>query len=83
MKRGECNLMLAVKERLLVEAVRKKSHAVGVTSEWVCEYGRARYIMLVIGDAILVGLCHHGMARPQVADIGTASDKECSCVCIE
>ena len=22
------------------------------------------------------GTCHHGMARPQVADRGTASDKE-------
>jgi len=26
-----------------------------------------------------VGRCHHGMARPQVADRGTASDKEGSC----
>ena len=26
-----------------------------------------------------VGLCHHGMARPQVADGGTASDMEGSC----
>jgi len=26
-----------------------------------------------------VGLCHHGMACPQVADRGTASDKEGSC----
>jgi len=28
---------------------------------------------------VLVGPCHHGMARPQVADRGTASDKEDSC----
>ena len=27
----------------------------------------------------LVGPCHHGMARPQVADRGTASDKVGSC----
>ena len=27
-------------------------------------------------DAMLVGPCHHGMARPQVVDRGTASDKE-------
>ena len=27
----------------------------------------------------VVGPCHHGMARPQVADRGTASDKEGSC----
>jgi len=29
--------------------------------------------------AILVGPCHHGIARPQVADRGTASDKAGSC----
>jgi len=29
--------------------------------------------------SVLVGPCHHGMARPQVADRGTASDKEVSC----
>ena len=28
---------------------------------------------------VLVDPCHHGMARPQVADRGTASDKEGSC----
>jgi hypothetical protein len=26
-----------------------------------------------------VGPCHHGMARPQIADGGTASDIEGSC----
>jgi len=31
----------------------------------------------------IVGPCHHGMARPQVADRGTASDKEGSCEKIE
>jgi len=31
----------------------------------------------------LVGACHHGMTRPQVADRGTASDKEGSCEYIE
>jgi len=29
--------------------------------------------------SVLVGPCHHGMARPQVAERGTASDKEGSC----
>ena len=29
--------------------------------------------------AVFVGPCHHGMARPQVADGGTASDMEGSC----
>ena len=29
--------------------------------------------------AIVVGPCHHGMARPQVADRGTASNMEGSC----
>ena len=28
---------------------------------------------------VFVGPCHHGMARPQVADGGTASDMEGSC----
>ena len=32
-----------------------------------------------VGPAVLVGPCHHGMARPQVADRGTASDKNGSC----
>jgi len=32
----------------------------------------------VLSDYV-VGPCHHGMARPQVADRGTASDKEGSC----
>ena len=31
------------------------------------------------GSPVLVGPCHHGMERPQVADRGTASDKEGSC----
>jgi hypothetical protein len=30
-----------------------------------------------------VGPCHHGMARPQVADEGTPSDMEVSCEYIE
>jgi len=30
-----------------------------------------------------VGACHHGIARPQVVDGGTASDKESSCEYIE
>ena len=29
--------------------------------------------------AMNVGPCHHGMARPQVADGGTASNTENSC----
>jgi len=32
-----------------------------------------------ISHCYVVGPCHHGMARPQVADRGTASDKEVSC----
>ena len=30
-------------------------------------------------DAVFVGPCHHGMARPQVADGGTAYNVEDSC----
>jgi len=36
-------------------------------------------IKSVISNVYVVGPCHHGMARPQVADRGTASDKEGSC----
>jgi len=31
----------------------------------------------------VVGPCHHGMARPQVEDVGTASNMEGSCEYIE
>ena len=34
---------------------------------------------LRIGSAMNVGPCHHGMARPQVADGGTAYSMEGSC----
>ena len=34
---------------------------------------------IVLSTAVLVGPCHHGNARHQVADRGTASDKEGSC----
>ena len=37
------------------------------------------YNKLILYQPVLVGPCHHGMARPQVADRGTASDKEGSC----
>ena len=33
----------------------------------------------VIYDAMFVGPCHHGMARPRVADGGMASDMEGIC----
>ena len=35
--------------------------------------------LVVQCESKLAGPCHHGMARPQVADRGTASDKEGSC----
>ena len=33
----------------------------------------------LFNGSVLVGPCHRGMARPQVADRGTASNKEGSC----
>jgi len=33
----------------------------------------------IMFSRVVVVPCHHGMARPQVADRGTASDKEGSC----
>ena len=38
-----------------------------------------RSILILSVNLRLVGPCHHGMARPQVADRETASDKEGSC----
>ena len=40
---------------------------------------RLLFSVVVRLDAMLVGPCHNGMARPQVANRGTASDKEGSC----
>ena len=37
----------------------------------------------LFGNDYVVGPCHHGMARLQVADGGTASDMEGSCKYIE
>ena len=38
-----------------------------------------RSIFLCSSIPCEVGPCHHGMARPQVADGGTVSDMEGSC----
>ena len=38
-----------------------------------------KFCSVVSQNTVLVGPCHHGTARPQVADRGTASDKEGSC----
>jgi len=40
---------------------------------------RVNYRLDLRSSGYVVGPCHHGMARPQVADRGTASDKEGSC----
>jgi hypothetical protein len=51
----------------------------------LCVYSMNRYTLyhnITIVDRCIsmnVGPCHHGMARPQVADGGTASDMEGSC----
>jgi len=42
-------------------------------------YGSRIRLCVCMQWSVLVGPCHHGMARPQVADRGTASDKEGSC----
>jgi len=39
--------------------------------------------MYKVREDHVVGPCQHGVARPQVADRGTASDKEGSCEYIE
>ena len=42
-----------------------------------CEVGPCHHGMA--RPQVAEGPCHHGMARPQVADGGTASDMEGSC----
>jgi len=44
----------------------------------VCDRWCIGLLLLLLLDHV-VGPCHHGMACPQVADRGTASDKEGSC----
>jgi len=44
-----------------------------------CAFRTHRVIIRYIYKTHVVGPCHHGTARPQVADRGTASDKEGSC----
>ncbi len=46
---------MSIEQRNLLEAVRKESQVVGVTSEWVCEYSRGSYGMLGAGDAVSKG----------------------------
>jgi hypothetical protein len=46
------------------------------SSMFVLNYASVTNIVLY---TVLVGPCHHGMERPEVADRGTASDKEVSC----
>ena len=41
------------------------------------------YLTTLLIATVLVGPCHHGTGRPQVADGGTASDMEGSCEYIE
>jgi len=50
--------------------INAQPHASGAVSEILEKYGWQFHV---------VGPCHHDMARPQVADRGTASDKEGSC----
>ena len=47
----------------------------GFTSENVARF----FLTSVNLNYSVVGPCHHGMARPQVADRGMASDMEGSC----
>jgi len=51
----------------------------GVVSVFLALFFRHRIGANIAARSVLVGPCHHGMARPQVADRGTASDKEGSC----
>ena len=49
----------------------------GLVCKQQISFSKVKVTMLVSSP------CHHGMARPQVADGGTASDMEGSCEYIE
>ena len=53
-------------------------NVLGILYDFVIKCLRRLWVLSVLVrlDAMLVGPCHQGMARPQVADRGTASDKE-------
>jgi hypothetical protein len=62
--------------------VRKRPIFFGllVVGHVIKRYARKRdFVGILVWLPCQVGPCHHGMARPQVADGGTASDKEGSC----
>ena len=44
--------------------------------EFFCSFN---IVLVGLVEAMNVGPCHHGMARPRVADGGTASNMEGSC----
>ena len=46
---------------------------------YICPLSFHFFIYIYIFYPVFVGPCHHGMARPQVADGGTASGMEGSC----
>jgi len=50
-----------------------------VCENWKGHVVKQNCVKCFNGCYYVVGPCHHGMARPQVADRGTASDKEDSC----
>ena len=50
------------------------------TNEWgSTNLVSATFCWVLRCSVVIVGLCHHGVVRPRVADRGTASDKEGSC----
>ena len=42
-------------------------------------FSRNNFVRVCVSQSVFVGPCHHGMARPQVADGGTAYDIKSSC----
>ena len=62
------NILSGDKQCVSVGEHNKRQCQSGVYCMYVCTY-----------MTVFVGPCHHGMACPQVADGGTASDLEGSC----
>ena len=56
-----------------------KQHPLHPRMESAVEEDKFLLITVYTTEPCVVGPCHHGMARPQVAERGTASDMESSC----
>jgi hypothetical protein len=82
-----CSLRKKLTElEVLLSTELKRVDVICLTEHWQSDQNKSctnigdfKLVSAVVVVTMNVGPCHHGMARPQVADGGTASDMEGSC----